>query len=116
MSVRQGNKIIAGGIGKSGTIDYTELENKPSINDIVLEGNKTLDDLGIQPVGEYATKTEVDACAKQENTYTKDEVDQKIAEKDSLPEQSENTYGMFLQSGTPSAKWSSVAIIKDWEE
>lgn len=34
--------------GSQGTIDYTELENKPKINNIELNGNKTLSDLGIQ--------------------------------------------------------------------
>ena len=31
-----------------GTSDYTELENKPSINNVTLQGNKTSDDLGLQ--------------------------------------------------------------------
>lgn len=30
-----------------GTTDYSQLENKPSINNVTLEGNKTLDELGI---------------------------------------------------------------------
>ena len=30
-----------------GTTSYTDLENKPKINDVVLEGEKTLDELGI---------------------------------------------------------------------
>lgn len=29
-----------------GTTSYSDLENKPKINDVVLEGNKTIDDLG----------------------------------------------------------------------
>lgn len=29
-----------------GTTSYTDLDNKPKINDVVLEGNKTIDDLG----------------------------------------------------------------------
>jgi hypothetical protein len=33
---------------------YTDLKNKPCINDIVLEGNKGLEELGIQPQGDYA--------------------------------------------------------------
>lgn len=33
--------------GEGGTSDYTELENKPKINNIVLEGNLSLEDLGI---------------------------------------------------------------------
>ena len=44
--------------------DYEELKNKPSINDVTLEGNKTLDDLDIQIKGNYAdtrvTNLEID--------------------------------------------------------
>ena len=29
--------------------DYNQFTNKPSVNNVILEGNKTLDDLGIQP-------------------------------------------------------------------
>lgn len=36
--------LIESGLGVS---DYTELENKPSINDVTLVGNKSLSDLGI---------------------------------------------------------------------
>lgn len=32
----------------SGTSNYNYLENKPKINNIVLEGNKTAKDLGLQ--------------------------------------------------------------------
>ena len=35
------------GGGGSGTTDYGALENKPSINNITLEGNKSLDEIGI---------------------------------------------------------------------
>lgn len=35
--------------GGGGTSDYTDLTNKPSINNITLNGNKTLNDLGISP-------------------------------------------------------------------
>ena len=37
----------------SGTTDYSEMTNKPSINSVELNGNKTLDDLGIQAKGNY---------------------------------------------------------------
>lgn len=40
-------------------IDYGIMENKPSINDVELVGNKTLDELGIQPQGDYATTQEL---------------------------------------------------------
>ena len=42
-----------------GTTDYTALSNKPQINSIELNGNKSLDDLGIQTKGEYALKSEL---------------------------------------------------------
>lgn len=40
----------AGSGGDSGTTDYTDLENKPSINSVTLTGNKTTADLGIKDV------------------------------------------------------------------
>lgn len=46
-----GNIDIQGG----GSSDYSDLENKPSINNIILSGNKSLNDLGIQPSGNYLT-------------------------------------------------------------
>lgn len=42
--------------GSGGTKNYEELENKPLINGLELTGNKTLDDLGIQPKGIYLTE------------------------------------------------------------
>lgn len=35
----------------SGTTDYNNLTNKPSINDVTLEGNKTTEDLKISVGG-----------------------------------------------------------------
>lgn len=43
-------------IGGGGTTNYSDLENKPSINSVELTGNKTLADLGIQPSGDYLTE------------------------------------------------------------
>lgn len=45
--------------GESGTSNYEELQNLPLINDVVLIGNKTLDDLDIQPKGNYATTDDI---------------------------------------------------------
>lgn len=42
----EGNITIEG--GGSGTGDYNDLENKPSINNVELSGNKTASDLGLQ--------------------------------------------------------------------
>ena len=36
-----------------GSSDYNDLQNKPKINDIELIDNKTLDELNIQPKGNY---------------------------------------------------------------
>lgn len=46
-------KILAlygGGSGSSGTTNYNDLTNKPSINGITLTGNKTSIDLGINAI------------------------------------------------------------------
>lgn len=56
--------------GSGGTSDYNNLYNKPSINLVELVGNKTLDELGIQPKGEYVTIS---------NVYTKDEIDSMVS-------------------------------------
>lgn len=49
--------VDAGGAnaGSGGTTDYSELQNKPSINKVVLEGNKTAEELGLQAKGDYVT-------------------------------------------------------------
>ena len=41
--------------GSAGTTDYTDLENKPSINDVTLSGNKTTSDLGLQDTIQYSS-------------------------------------------------------------
>ena len=46
---------LSANAGSAGTTDYTQLENKPQINSVELTGNKTLNDLGIQPKGNYLT-------------------------------------------------------------
>jgi hypothetical protein len=43
--VGENTRKIAEGVG--GVSSYNDLENKPKINDVVLEGNKTLEELGI---------------------------------------------------------------------
>lgn len=53
-----GNITIQG--GESGTTNYNDLSNKPKINNIELTGNKTLDNLGIQPKGNYATISDLE--------------------------------------------------------
>ena len=62
-----GNIEIGGGGG--GTSDYTNLTNKPKINNVELNGNKSLNDLGIQPAGNYALESEIPDVS---NFITKD--------------------------------------------
>lgn len=50
--------------GSGGTSDYTELTNKPSINNVTLNGNKSLSDLGIQPSGNYLTESDLTGYVK----------------------------------------------------
>ena len=40
-------------INSIGTSNYNDLSNKPKINNVELSGNKSLNDLGIQPKGNY---------------------------------------------------------------
>lgn len=51
VSIRVGDVIysIPSGGGGGGTSDYNALNNKPKVNNIVLSGDLTLADLGIQP-------------------------------------------------------------------
>jgi len=43
----------------NGVDDYEFLSNKPKINDVVLVGNKSLQDIGAQPEGDYALRNEI---------------------------------------------------------
>ena len=47
-------KEVMKGQGCGGaTNDYEKLENKPQINSVTLEGNKSLEDLGIEKLTDY---------------------------------------------------------------
>lgn len=67
--IGEGNINIEGG---SGTSDYTDLSNKPSINSITLTGNKSLNDLGIQPSGNYALVSEIPVVPTSISAFTND--------------------------------------------
>lgn len=51
--------VQGGGTSEGGTSNYEELNNLPSVNGVELKGNKSLDDLGIQPKGDYALKSDI---------------------------------------------------------
>ena len=46
-------------LNREAIVDYNYLDNRPSINSVLLTGNKSLASLGIQPVGDYATNSGV---------------------------------------------------------
>ena len=60
-------------------ISYLDLINKPSINNVELNNNTSLIDLGIQPIGNYASYDDVvnglSLKADADKTYTKEDVD-----------------------------------------
>ena len=51
--------INSTGGGSGGTSNYNVLTNKPKINNVELNGNKSLNDLGIQPAGNYALESDI---------------------------------------------------------
>lgn len=57
--------------GEGGTADYTELENKPSINNVELDGNKSLTDLGVAAASHTHTKSNITDFT---HTHTKNEI------------------------------------------
>ncbi len=94
---------------QSGTSDYLELENKPSINNKTLQGNLSLDDLNIQEKGEYTTLGDVinkinESIEKSlENYYTKDEVGSQLETKQDTLKSGKNIStinGQSLLNGT----------------
>lgn len=61
------------GGGSGGTTDYTQLENKPSINGITLDGNQTTEELDIIPVvdlGEISGKPPIQITLNAEQIQT----------------------------------------------
>lgn len=64
--------VGGGSGGGSGVSDYVLLSNKPSINKVVLNGNKTAEELGLQPKGDYALRNELPEVPDM-NDYAKTE-------------------------------------------
>ena len=46
--------------GGSGTNNYEDLINLPQINNVLVIGNKSLEDYGIQPTNDYADAADID--------------------------------------------------------
>lgn len=115
-------KSYASGDITGGTTDYTSLTNKPQIGSVELVGNKTLDQLGIQPKFAQVLEEEVviekpvktaKVVAEQEvvtpklsanqveagNLYKKTEVDSMVGEKLDKDQGSSNS-GKYLRVGS----------------
>ena len=54
--------------GSGSWVDYESTLNKPSINGVTLIGDKSLDDLGIQPAGDYLTGVPEEYITEEELT------------------------------------------------
>lgn len=50
--------IPQGQVGPAGTTQYNDLNGKPTLNGVTLQGAVTLNDIGAQPAGEYVTPTD----------------------------------------------------------
>lgn len=68
--------VIASGGGGGGVSSYNDLSDRPTIGGVLLEGNKTAQELNLQPAGEYLTDSDVPDWAKQPEKpkYTPEEV------------------------------------------
>ena len=51
--------VVASGGGGGGVSSYNDLADRPKIGGVLLEGNKTAQDLGLQPAGDYAKKEDI---------------------------------------------------------
>lgn len=53
----------------SKVLSYDDIGNKPTINDVVVEGNLTAEDLKLQPSGDYVTtEQQTELLSKKQNT------------------------------------------------
>ena len=87
INIDENNVISAKGGGSGGTTDYTELSNKPKINGVELDGNKTTKDLGIEiptKLSEFSNDVGYIDSSELENYYTKDEINAQIGDIETL--------------------------------
>jgi len=63
-------------LNRQAVVDYDYLEHRPSINNVLLTGNKSLIDLGIQTVGNYITDSSL--ASTLANYYTSAQADAAI--------------------------------------
>lgn len=86
--------VIEGGGGGGGTSDYTQLSNKPKINNVELSGNKTPSDLGVQPTIDSTHKIDADNVDDTNSTNkftTAEQLTQIGNNKDAIDDQQNTT-------------------------
>ena len=130
MSVRVGTTVVSPfRSGGGGTSDYTDLTNKPKINNVELNGNKTSSDLGLQPAGNYITKAvdDLENYYKKSETYTQTEINNLISAistmslevVQTLPTQDISTTTIYLvpkqTAGTNDAYDEYIYVSNNWE-
>ena len=102
-------KKIENNGGVAGNISYSVITNKPKINGVTLEGNKTLDDLNIQAKGDYAN---VNHTHDELHTHSNKEVldsitDEKVVEWDSKSQKGDDGFSPIANV----VKFGDVATI-----
>lgn len=75
---------LPSGGGGGGTDNYNDLSNKPSINQVTLQGNKTASDLGLAPTSHSHTKSEITDFPSLATVATTGDYDD-LSDKPSIP-------------------------------
>ena len=139
---QEGNTLTINSTGGSGgTSNYNALTNKPKINNVELNGNKTSSDLGIQPAGDYALESEIPDVSNfitnsvnnllnyylKSETYTKQEVNNLIGQiatlqfqvVSTLPQTGDSKYIYLVPSSNPkiqNVKDEYIWVNNSWEQ
>ena len=121
-AIAQGGEIVTSGVGKNvdavkvmneigsgggGTSDYTQLTNKPQINDVTLTGNKSLSDLGF---GTAAVKN-APASGDAGNAEVVLGNDSRLTDS-RTPTSHQHTLSDITDAGTAAAKDSTNAVTQ----
>lgn len=120
------NRIFAaieqggGGGGSSGTYDYSELFNKPRVNNVELNGNKSTADLHINyddlenkpDIPENATELPISA---NDSTNTKTYIDMGLSGKQDAVNQSIDKIGSFLLGKSGDNKTGNINLSESIE-
>lgn len=98
-------------LNRASVTDYDQLTNRPSINNVVLTGNKSISDLGLQPAGNYLTEIPSTYVQRSElssyatNTSVDSKIDELSNDLDTIFQNIERTYAVVQVgstfSGTP---------------